>query len=246
MTKSNFDKLAKAPLFARPPRADENASPVAGYGAVRAATDGRHERRAVRYNSRPSSRLSSSAGSRKSGSERQEHGRAVGRYESRLHREVRRVAMLSLWKRKPAEILEVSRPAGDARRNRQLNIKVSDDCSALFAALAKAQSLSKAALFEDMVAGRSSAQRHGVKVAYCGLAGRVMSRFRDGMYPLALRASQAAAMLGISENQLRQWVMEGKVHKPYRVRKNVVLFDAVRLQRLGSDEGRGRKLRCEG
>ena len=56
-----------------------------------------------------------------------------------------------------------------------------------------------------------------------------MSRFRDGIYPLALRASQAAAMLGISESQLRQWVVEGKVHKPYRVRKNVVLFDAVTL-----------------
>jgi len=56
-----------------------------------------------------------------------------------------------------------------------------------------------------------------------------MSRFRDGVYPLALRASQAAAMLGIGESQLRQWVMEGKVHRPYRVRKNVVLFDAVTL-----------------
>ena len=56
-----------------------------------------------------------------------------------------------------------------------------------------------------------------------------MSRFRDGIYPLALRASQAAAALGVSESQLRQWVMEGKVHKPYRVRKNVVLFDAVTL-----------------
>ena len=56
-----------------------------------------------------------------------------------------------------------------------------------------------------------------------------MSRFRDGIYPLALRASQAAAMLGISESQLRQWVMEGKVHKPYRVRRNVVLFDAATL-----------------
>ena len=56
-----------------------------------------------------------------------------------------------------------------------------------------------------------------------------MTRFRDGVYPLALRASQAAAMLGISESQLRQWVMEGKVHRPYRVRKNVVLFDAVTL-----------------
>lgn len=47
MTKNNFDKLAKAPLFARPPRADENASPVAGYGAVRAA-DGRSARKTGR------------------------------------------------------------------------------------------------------------------------------------------------------------------------------------------------------
>ena len=36
-------------------------------------------------------------------------------------------------------------------------------------------------------------------------------------------------MLGISESQLRQWVIEGKVHQPYRLRKNVVLFDAVTL-----------------
>jgi len=56
-----------------------------------------------------------------------------------------------------------------------------------------------------------------------------MSRLRDAIYPLALRASQAAAMLGISESQLRLWVSEGKVHRPYRLRKNVVLFDAVTL-----------------
>lgn len=56
-----------------------------------------------------------------------------------------------------------------------------------------------------------------------------MSRFRDGISPLALRAAQAAAMLGVSESQLRQWVIEGKVHRPYRLRKNVVLFDAVTL-----------------
>jgi len=56
-----------------------------------------------------------------------------------------------------------------------------------------------------------------------------MSHIREGAYPLALRASQAAAMLGVSESQLRQWVIEGKVHKPYRLRKNVVLFDALTL-----------------
>ena len=36
-------------------------------------------------------------------------------------------------------------------------------------------------------------------------------------------------MLGVSESQLRQWVIEGKVHRPYRLRKNVVLFDALTL-----------------
>jgi DNA-binding transcriptional regulator YdaS (Cro superfamily) len=37
------------------------------------------------------------------------------------------------------------------------------------------------------------------------------------VYPLALCASQAAAMLGVSESQLRQWVIEGKVHKSLTV-----------------------------
>ena len=40
------------------------------------------------------------------------------------------------------------------KRDRQQNIKVSEDCSAAFAALAKAHGISKAALFEDMVAER--------------------------------------------------------------------------------------------
>lgn len=45
MTKSNFEKLAKAPMLARPPRAGEVVGP--GYGAVR-ATDGRSARRTGR------------------------------------------------------------------------------------------------------------------------------------------------------------------------------------------------------
>ena len=63
--------------------------------------------------------------------------------------------MLSLWKRKPEPPAE-TRPQAtdDAKRNRQQNIKVSDDCAAHFAALAKAHGISKAALFEDMVAER--------------------------------------------------------------------------------------------
>jgi hypothetical protein len=46
MTKSNFEKLAKQPMLARPPRADE-APDAVGYGAVR-AVDGRTARRTGR------------------------------------------------------------------------------------------------------------------------------------------------------------------------------------------------------
>jgi len=46
MTKSNFEKLAKQPTFARPPRPEESAG-VEGYGAVR-TTDGRTARRTGR------------------------------------------------------------------------------------------------------------------------------------------------------------------------------------------------------
>lgn len=46
MTKSNFEKLAKQSLFAKPPRPEDSAG-VAGYGAVR-VTDGRSARRTGR------------------------------------------------------------------------------------------------------------------------------------------------------------------------------------------------------
>jgi hypothetical protein len=53
--------------------------------------------------------------------------------------------MLSLWKRKPEPQTALPRPTADAvKRDRQQNIKVSEDCSALFAALAEAQGISKA------------------------------------------------------------------------------------------------------
>ena len=47
MTDNHFDKLAKAPKFARPPRPEEFANPAIGYGAVR-ASDGRSARRTGR------------------------------------------------------------------------------------------------------------------------------------------------------------------------------------------------------
>jgi hypothetical protein len=46
MTKSNFEKLAKQPMPARPPRADEALETV-GYGTIR-AVDGRSARRTGR------------------------------------------------------------------------------------------------------------------------------------------------------------------------------------------------------
>jgi hypothetical protein len=71
--------------------------------------------------------------------------------------------VLSLLKRKSKLSAEIEQRAGEAvRRNRQQNIKVSDDCSVAFAALADAQGISKAALFEDMVAERlETIQRQG-------------------------------------------------------------------------------------
>ncbi len=73
--------------------------------------------------------------------------------------------MLSLLKRKPMPPVKIEPQAADpVRRTRQQNIKVSDDCSVAFAALAEAQGISKAALFEDMVAERlETLQRRGGK-----------------------------------------------------------------------------------
>ncbi len=73
--------------------------------------------------------------------------------------------MLSLLKRKPRPpVVAELEPAEPIRRTRQQNIKVSEDCSVAFAAMAQAQGISKAALFEDMVAERLEVlRRQGVK-----------------------------------------------------------------------------------
>jgi hypothetical protein len=73
--------------------------------------------------------------------------------------------VLSLLKRKSKLPPKAELPAPElVRRNRQQNIKVSEDCSVAFATLAKAQGISKAALFEDMVAeSLETTQRQGVK-----------------------------------------------------------------------------------
>jgi hypothetical protein len=47
MTKTNFDKMARLPMFAMPPGREEVRSPVTGYGAGRAA-DGRSARKTGR------------------------------------------------------------------------------------------------------------------------------------------------------------------------------------------------------
>jgi hypothetical protein len=74
--------------------------------------------------------------------------------------------MLSIWRRKPEPAAANEHgPPEPVQRNRQQNIKVSEDCAAAFAALAKALGVSKAALFEDMVAERlAMAERQGVKL----------------------------------------------------------------------------------
>lgn len=58
----------------------------------------------------------------------------------------------------PAECLDAE-PAELVRRVKQQNIKASEDCCAAFAKIAKAQGMSKAELFEDMVAERLEALR---------------------------------------------------------------------------------------
>jgi hypothetical protein len=79
--------------------------------------------------------------------------------------------MLSILRRKPKPIAMIEQGADlpsaePARRNRQQNIKVSEDCAIAFAALADAHGLSKAALFEDMVAERlEMLRRQGIKLA---------------------------------------------------------------------------------
>jgi hypothetical protein len=74
--------------------------------------------------------------------------------------------MLSLLKRKPKPLARIElqplEPQETPRRKKQQNIKVTEDTSIAFAAVAEAQGLSKAALFEDMVAERLEVlQRQG-------------------------------------------------------------------------------------
>jgi hypothetical protein len=76
--------------------------------------------------------------------------------------------MLSLWRRKP-EPEPAAATGGETpepvRRRSQQNIKVSEDCGLAFDALAKAHGISKAALFEDMVAERLAlAERQGLRL----------------------------------------------------------------------------------
>jgi hypothetical protein len=74
--------------------------------------------------------------------------------------------VLSLLKRKPKTALDAPPHTEEpARRGRQQNIKVSEDCAVAFAALAEAQGMTKSALFEDMVAERlETLDRRGLKL----------------------------------------------------------------------------------
>ncbi len=74
--------------------------------------------------------------------------------------------MLSLLKRKPKPLANTGDKAREPLpRKRQQNIKVTKDCAVTFAALAEAQDMSKAALFEDSVAERlETVQRQGLEL----------------------------------------------------------------------------------
>jgi hypothetical protein len=74
--------------------------------------------------------------------------------------------VLSLLKRKPKMPVKAELVAPEPmRRNRQQNIKVTGDCSVAFAAVAEEQGMSKAALFEDMVAERlAQLERQGFRI----------------------------------------------------------------------------------
>jgi len=86
--------------------------------------------------------------------------------------------MLSLFKSKPKAAVQIepvtniepadsggSGPNEPVRRRTQQNIKASEDCSMAFAAIAKALCMSKAELFEDLVAERlESLRRQGVEL----------------------------------------------------------------------------------
>ena len=83
--------------------------------------------------------------------------------------------MLSLFRTKPKPAVQVepvepveyleAGPSEPVRRVKQQNIKASEDCCEAFAKIAKAQGMTKAELFEDMVAERLEVlRRQGVKV----------------------------------------------------------------------------------
>jgi hypothetical protein len=74
--------------------------------------------------------------------------------------------VLSLLTRKPKPLANTGDKASEPLlRKRQQNIKVTEDCAVTFAALAEAQGMSKAALFEDMVAERlETLQRQGLEL----------------------------------------------------------------------------------
>ena len=70
--------------------------------------------------------------------------------------------MVTLWRRNGREkapeaealVAPVAQGSGQ-KRDRQLNIKVSEDCKRVFAEIQRVQEMKAAALFEDMVAERA-------------------------------------------------------------------------------------------
>jgi hypothetical protein len=57
-----------------------------------------------------------------------------------------------------------------------------------------------------------------------------MAKNRPIIQPFAVRAEDAAAMLGISTSYLAELVKEGRIRPPYRIAQRVLLFDVERLR----------------
>ena len=136
--------------------------------------------------------------------------------------------MLSLLKRKskPPVVVE-QQPTEPVRRTHQQNIKVSEDCSAAFAALAEAQGISKASLFEDMVASgwrrcsgeaSKSEYRNGRSVAgeVAAVGGSVYEE-RWSYPPDYVSAETLAYRLDCSRSTIDTYVRLGLLPKPQTI-----------------------------
>lgn len=58
---------------------------------------------------------------------------------------------------------------------------------------------------------------------------RVSIMPKRSFQPIAVRATDAAAMLGVSQGTLRSWIAEGRIRPPYSLGPRLQLFDVEQL-----------------